>query len=254
MPETRAMARARAATMGKQTTRELATLPAKAVKSAKARPAAASTKTAGTQTSLTTKKAGTQTSLKSKTAGTQTSSTKSLTTSKNAGTQTSSTTRTLDEDQARLAKAKRSNKDLREALKQRVCVAPEYPGKPEDYSYVPHFCVARRNGKGSGVPRKPKATVSAADTQREIRVLEKAIEGYGKGYQEPDIELTNIQLMTKLHDKMLETKERIAFPDPVLRYDDLISRFVRGSGTRNFVAPRYTVFTLVLGALKALHA
>lgn len=250
MPETRAMARARAATMGKKTTRELATLPFKAAKSAKARPAAASTKTAGTQTSLTTKKAGTQTSLKSKTAGTQTSSTKSLTTSKNAGTQTSSTTRTLDEDQARLARAKRSNKDLREALKQRVCVAPEYPGKPEDYSYVPHFCVAR-SGKGSGIPRKPKASVSAADTQREIRVLEKAIEGYGKGYQEPTIVKTNIRGMTKVVVKMLDVRFRLQYPDPVKRYDFLIDESVRTLGNRDFVVPRYTVFKIVYGILKS---
>jgi hypothetical protein len=160
-------------------------------------------------------------------------------------------------DQVMLALNKRGVKEMRESLRNKVCVTPDYPGRPEDYRYVAHFCV--KKGDPNAPPKPPKQTISAADTAREVRILEKAIAAYGKDYREPDIEGSNINTMRYVFEYMVKLDARKKFPDPLKRYEyavDFVKKGHAASGKSNVEAaiPRYTVLQLVLAAMKRLIA
>ncbi len=149
-------------------------------------------------------------------------------------------------DQVMLAMNKRGVKEMRESLRNKVCVTPDYPGRPEDYRYVAHFCVKKSDPNAP--PKPPKRTISAADTAREVRILEKAIAAYGKDYREPDIEGNNIIMLQLSFRYMLE--HRKTQPDPLDRYDKSIDYCAKVIKGRNFIVPRFTVLRLVLSAIK----
>lgn len=155
-----------------------------------------------------------------------------------------------------LASSKTQQKRLREELRQEVCVAPAYPGKPEQYRYVAQHCV-KIGAPGStagtaAATARPKASISPADTKKEIRLLQKAIEGYGKDHMDLSIEATNTLLMTDVFAKMLELKTRKKYPDPVKRYDVIIDKITELAEGESFAVPRFTVFNLVAHALARL--
>ncbi len=155
-----------------------------------------------------------------------------------------------------LASSKTQQKRLREELRQEVCVAPAYPGKPEQYRYVAQHCVKIGvPGSSAGTAAttaRPKASISPADTKKEIRLLQKAIEGYGKDYDDFQIDGTNITAMLVVFDMMLLTNTRKRFPDPVKRYDYCVERIQKISPEHEQVSvPRFTVFRMVMIALKS---
>ncbi len=138
---------------------------------------------------------------------------------------------------------------VREELRREVCVAPKYPGKPEEYKYVPQHCV--KKGQGSAV--RVTGGIPLADTRREIRLLQKAIDAYGKHHRDADIEGTNIDLMMGVFARMLDSKDRKNHPDPIERYSALVDKITKELHHDSIVVPRYTVLTLTMNALRKTH-
>jgi hypothetical protein len=155
--------------------------------------------------------------------------------------------------QAKLTAATDAAQKLRGSLRDAVCVEPKYPGTPADYRYLPHRCV--RKGEPGSAKGKPtgisKAAISAADTQREIKALQKAVDAYGKDHQDLVIENTNVWLMTVTFEAMISTKLRKQFPNPVDRYDYLMDKYRKQEKAEEFFLPRFTIFRLTLASLKS---
>ncbi len=165
-------------------------------------------------------------------------------------TATAKNTKPLLSRQEKLSAATDAAQKLRGSLRDAVCVEPKYPGTPADYRYLPHRCVRKGTGKGEAEPRKPKASIAAADTQREIKALQKAIDAYGKDHQDLVIENTNVWLMTITFEAMISTTMRKKVPDPIQRYDYLMDKYRKEVKAEEFSLPRFTILRLTLASLK----
>ncbi len=148
-----------------------------------------------------------------------------------------------------------------------LCVDPVYPGKPSDYTFVGAHCVKKGTpgARRAAATTKSSTAISAAQTrelcsleqrpeafatQREIKVLQKAIDAYGKEHSDWNIVGTNIDRMTGAFQYMISRKKRREQPDPLKRYDDYLELMARAAKTRDFVVPRFTVLKLTLSALQ----
>lgn len=159
------------------------------------------------------------------------------------------------DDQQRLRGIKTQLRTAKDRLQQRVCTpANGYAGKPSDYYYVPGYCV---NRDAKAAVKRPTATmgVAAAQTKREIQLLDKALKEYPKDYNDGNIIGSNLYLTIGVFSGMLDTKARLQHPDPVQRYKYLIGMLQSNSKGRavEFTVPRFTVLSLVAEALKRLH-
>jgi len=149
-----------------------------------------------------------------------------------------------------LRDAKRAASTLKEKLHE-VCVPKNgYPGKPDEYSYVPGFCVHK---KGKGQPRKvvkKDGTISAEATRREIAILEKELK---RLKHHPDVQIVgeNIRVAMSIFSAMLDTHLRAKHPNPLERFDKLtaLGAFEKTSGGLGTI-PRHTIFTLLHQTLK----
>lgn len=156
--------------------------------------------------------------------------------------------------QEKLSKAVDTAAGLRKTLRDTVCVSPKYPGAPSDYRYLPHRCVRKGDSAAAASPKKPKASISEADTRKEIKILQKAIEGYGKGFNDFQIDGNNITVMIVMFRLMMRTSLRKEYPDPIKRYDecfDRVSKKAYDVDKSEVYVPRYTVLNLVMTALQS---
>lgn len=158
----------------------------------------------------------------------------------------------LTRAQREVAAAKERHVRSRMKARDELCVDPVYPGKPSDYTFVGAHCVK----KGTANPRKAAAStkegtgIPAAQTQREIKVLQKAIDAYGKDHGDWNIVGTNIERMTEAFQYMISRKKRREQPDPLKRYDDYLELVAHAGKKRDFVVPRFTVLKLTLAAMR----
>ena len=169
----------------------------------------------------------------------------------------------LAQDQQALRRSRLQAQGARAKLRDAMCTAENgYPGTAADYSYVPGRCVARRaTAKPPQQGDKPPAkAVTKAQTQREVKILKKALaQQFPKNYMEADaVDPDVLKLSTVLFANMINPAMRAKHPDPIERYNQMVEHMAKvgaskpGFDIHNGMYPRYTILNLVLEHLVAL--
>lgn len=145
-------------------------------------------------------------------------------------------------EQIKFRSAKHDAAKTKLILRDKICTtANDYDGKPADYTYVPGYCVKKRNGK----PRPPPAGgIPPSQTKKEQQIIKRVLDEYPEGYTDPHI-IDNLKATAALFDGMVSSKLRRKIQDPVQRFNTLIKDMPNDM-------PRQTVFQLMLTHYKAL--
>lgn len=147
--------------------------------------------------------------------------------------------------------ARRTDKVTREELRDIVCV-PEngYPGGASKYTYVPGYCVMRDKDSvaASGrVAAGDRPTIAAEATRKEIKILEKVLDAFGKDYK--DRPIGDMRVLLRVFDNMTSPKLRRKHPDPIERYKVEAHKAEQAFGV-DYHLPKYTILKLVLTSIQ----
>ena len=164
-----------------------------------------------------------------------------------------------DVTSASAAIASRDAADLRKTLRDRVCVGPTHPGRPDQYRVsVSTKCVAtsgeaKEKAKSrTKEKRQARPAPTVTQTRSEIKAIENEI---ARRYAEPadlhDAPATSgsavdTSFMVLLH--MIDPKRRLETPDPLLRFEEELAEVKRISGikTHHRSIQRYMVLRATL--------
>ena len=141
------------------------------------------------------------------------------------------------------AKVKQVKQDLRD----KVCVpANGYTGKPDEYAFVPGYCVNKTNRSKSKTTTgkiHKNGTISVDATRKEIKILEEELAKYSPAQADGNVTSEKLPVVVLMFKLMLATRTRVRYPDPIERYKHLTSE------TR-YPLPTFTILSLVCEALK----
>jgi hypothetical protein len=115
--------------------------------------------------------------------------------------------------------ARAQAQSVRDALRDKVCVAPRYTkGPPEAYRYVvTESCVHKDAANG---PRR-RGAISVAQTKKEVRILKEAL---GDGpIIDHDVAGNVLETSHQLFALMIRPKFRLETSNPLERYDKITS-------------------------------
>jgi hypothetical protein len=134
----------------------------------------------------------------------------------------------------------------------RVCIAPKYPGKPSDYTYVlSEYCVSKVRGKKGIRASRRSSTLS---NERELAVLKSALAHYPDDYDEHYISASTARMLLASFKMMINPENRINYSDPLVRYNHIRDKLFDNYNqlkTDSDVAirkadfPRYSILKLV---------
>jgi len=133
---------------------------------------------------------------------------------------------TRNKRQQDILEKKRDLEESRRVTRDKVCTAPKYPGRPEDYTYVvQEHCRPRDRSTTSSSPqRKKRGTVasrrkiSLAATNREIKILRRVLDEYGIDYVDSLSNHNVVAFTDSVFSCMVSPRYRLAHPDPMERY------------------------------------
>ena len=143
------------------------------------------------------------------------------------------TTRQKSNSLAALRKAQTEVDAVRTELRDKKCVAPKYPGKPEDYTYViTEYCLRKDRKRGS------RTSTTAASSSRGNAAQRAA----SRKLLDVEIKIIRDELRLRKHDVsrgvsgsvldaqpvifqyMIKPEKRELYPDPRERFSHLVER------------------------------
>lgn len=159
-----------------------------------------------------------------------------------------------------LNKALSDKRDAKQILEEshkknrdRLCVPPKYPGKPEDYKYIAsEYCKLKK--RHAAATKEIARKIPAAQTQREIKIIQNILKLVGNtGYKMSGFHGDEINVILDVFDMMIDIKGRKMYPDPATRYSHAVQRLFQEEGYKtekvNATQTYYPVLTLVLSHL-----
>lgn len=154
--------------------------------------------------------------------------------------------------QQRIRAAKKEAQDQIKKQRAVICTAENGydAGKPEEYTYVPHYCaLKKKKGQQRKVKVNKNGTISAADTRREIQILEKELDKVDIS-KEYEIDPSHFKATIQFFSSMIAPSMRVQHPNPLDRYDVIYqnaSKIVPA-----FRPHRNVILSLVLENFRAL--
>lgn len=130
------------------------------------------------------------------------------------------------------------------ANRDRLCVPPKYPGKPEDYTYiVTEYCKLQK--QNARQKKQLDGRISAAQNQAEIKKINVILDMYGETLT-PGVSGKTLNVLGSVYTIMIMPENRRKYPDPSQRYAAAVKK------EHAHEVPVHVVMRLVLRHLKAL--
>ncbi len=152
----------------------------------------------------------------------------------------------------KILNAKKDIEHLTQNRRDEICKPPKYTAKPEDYTYVvTEYCRLKKKkntGRRVAATTKKGDTISAKETAKEIKLIDKALEEYPNDYIEPNSTDGDIMLLSVYIFKyMIAKANRIKYPNPVVRYKHFLdSRHAKAnSKITPGEFPKFTILQLL---------
>lgn len=149
-----------------------------------------------------------------------------------------------------IIEGERLTRAMRAERRDAVCVAPEYPGKPEDYTYVlAEYCRLKtaeaKQKKAKAAAAKKGGPISAAQTKRELKIVTDALNNDDESEDAGDLPLNRINaIMMTVLGGMMDTRSRSKYPNPLERFNMIKDEYHKRNKDAMISAIRFMVLRL----------
>lgn len=175
----------------------------------------------------------------------------------------------MSTDAAAAARIRRRQvmKGVTEKLRNEVCSGPEYPGNPEDYTYVLSESCRPKRSTRRATQQQQQRQQPATNTdpfgrevnKKELERVNSALRlEYPRRYKDSNLQPELMPHVLYFFENMVMAENRKKHPDPIERYSAIMTHFqnsalARRPASRSFdCVPRYTILRLVAAHLRAL--
>lgn len=146
-----------------------------------------------------------------------------------------------------IIESERMTRAMRAERRDAVCVAPEYPGKPEDYTYVvAEYCRLKtaeaKQKKAKAAAAKKGGPISSSQTKRELKIVTDALKNDDESETTGGLPLNRINsAVIVILGSMVNSKNRAKYPDPIARFNAMRENVIKGNDGAVIPAVRFMV-------------
>lgn len=121
-------------------------------------------------------------------------------------------------------KNKQQKEEFQKQNRDRLCVPPKYPGKPELYSYYIAEACRLKKQVAAAESRRKESNISAAHNKAEIKAIEKILADRFKMQNKVQgLDGVDIRYMTIIYDRMVDKTYRNKHKNPLDRYSHIVN-------------------------------